>query len=202
MKAKALLTLSLITLLAVPSFGMEPIRGTKNFRSALDGVLYIGGGNQLKQRDNRNPLLPETLVRLCEAGFSESIMMYTKTRDKMVRNTNCSAGNLKYEAISWTEIDRIMNRIHENIMTKKGPMYIHCYNGHHAANAIGAIAKMQFCGMSNRKAKDLWAAQTDKSGRDAVRTGKGFKSVLKRIRRFKANPALKLPSDLKAQLCD
>jgi len=201
MKAKALITLSLISLFAAPSFGMEPILGTKRFRSALKGALYIGGGNQLKQRDNRNPLLNETLDRMCNAGFTESIFLYTKTQDRMRRNTRCSSGTLQYDPISWLEIDRIMNRIHNNIMTKEGPMYIHCYNGAHAANGIGAIAKIQFCGMSNNDALKLWLEQTDDHGREEYANG-GFNSVTKRIKRYKVNPALTLSNSLKAELCN
>jgi len=201
MKTKSLLALSLITLFSLPSLGQEGVKGTKRFRPVLKGALYIGGGDQLKQRDNRNPLLNETLDRLCDAGFSESIFLYTKTADRMRRNTNCRSGNLNYDPISWTKIDTIMERIHSNIMTKEGPMYVHCYNGAHAANGIGAMAKIQFCGMSNNDALKLWLKQTDDHGRKEYANG-GFNSVTKRIKNYKVRSSLKLPSSLKSQLCD
>jgi hypothetical protein len=201
MKSRTLIALSLITLFSLPSLGAEGVKGTKRFRSALNGALYIGGGDQLKQRDNRNPLLNETLDRLCDAGFTESIFLYTKTSDRMRRDTRCSSGNLRYDAISWTKIDTIMKRIHNNIMTKEGPMYVHCYNGAHAANGVGAMAKIQFCGMSNSDALKQWLEQTDDHGRKEYAKG-GFNSVTKRIKRYKVNSSLSLPSSLKSQICN
>ena len=201
MNKKSVLMLATLVLFSISSNAIEPIKGTKRFRPVLDGVLYFGGGNQLKQRDNRNPLLNSTLDRMCGAGFSEAIYVYERNKSKMRRNTSCGAGSLKYDSISWLKIDQFMGRIHNNIVTQKGPMYIHCFNGVHASNAISVIAKMQFCGLSSKDAEKLWLTQTDDYGRKEYAKGK-FNSVRKRIKRYKFNPNLSIPDSIKNQICN
>jgi hypothetical protein len=59
--------------------GYDHLRGMRNFRRVLNGLVYRGGANnwfRTPQRNNENPLPPEGVDHLCEEGFSTAIYSY------------------------------------------------------------------------------------------------------------------------------
>lgn len=195
MKLKVLsLIVCVFSLSAISHAGIE---GTKRFTPVLDGVMSFGGGKQVSpKRDNRNPLQDHTLNRLCENGFSEAVYLYSTNSNKMKRDTSCSQGNLSYRQMNWKNSDSIMKRIYDIAMSSnRGPIYIHCWNGLHASNAIASMSLIQFCGWSNDQAKNYWLEHSGE------RSFSNFRSVGKRIRDFRANPAYVVPASVKNQIC-
>lgn len=202
------ITLSLITLLSCFSlqiFAAENVTSTdlirnanqmnqsikdlKNFKVVLPGVLYRGGNSS----GGAVALTTKGLSVLCEKGFSQAVYMYP--------DAFAQAGS-KSCAIEYTtfgrairdrsKIEGFLKRVHDIIVNKKGPLYVHCWNGWHASGEMAALALMQFCEWNGAKAADYWQANVG---------DKAYPSIQKRIQSFQPFNTLQISSEQRAEVC-
>ncbi|MBO9668650.1 MAG: hypothetical protein J7501_17765 [Bdellovibrio sp.] len=174
------------------------LRGVRNVKTVMNGVLYRGGGG-----GGKNPLTQDALMSLCEAGFSLAIYLYP---DGFVPKTvHCTTLDGKANKLDYVqrgfrgESDRkvVMNEIYDIIENNKGPAFVHCWNGSHASGEIAAIALMQFCGLNGEQAGDYWARNIhDQSNL------KNYGSIYrKHIPAFHPFSSMSISGDTKAQIC-
>jgi hypothetical protein len=170
----------------VSNEGKGPIdlRGMRNFRAVLPGVVYRGGANNafrhlyqpppqptLQKLANENPLPPEGLENLCKAGFSTAVYLYAKNMPKNMPPVTCGSAdpqkNLTYKSIAWTSVDSkgkvntqgrvILELVHAKLTgNDPRPIYLHCWNGWHASGLASALILRQFCEVSGEKAAAYW----------------------------------------------
>lgn len=163
----------------------EKLQGLRDFRVVIPGVLYRGGnsgGGQI-------PLKEVGLKALADKGFSASVYMYPYAWNQAPQNkygvdyTNFGP-NIKDRAA----IKSFLTKVKDIIENKKGPMYVHCWNGWHASGEMAAYALMQFCGMNGEQAQEYWFANVP-NGR-----------VL-RIKSFKIFDDLRISAEDSARIC-
>ena len=185
-----------ILLMMAVIFGLQvaaeaKVEGTRRFTEVIDSVLYFGG--VARSDSTRNPLTSSALSNLCNKGFGESIYLYD--HNAVDTNVSCGAGNLRYHFIDWRKPEYIMKRIFQNYSGDKGAVYVHCWNGVHASNAIAAVALKQFCGWSDDQAIDWWDAHSAGSDGD-VR-----KWSVRRIQKYKVDSSMQLSAEDQKILC-
>ncbi len=166
----------------------------KNYRVVMPGVLYRGGNS-----GGGAIALKETgLKALCENGFSEAVYMYPNGF-KSGTNTTCSNGQtVEYTTFGGGLKDpkmvyNFMKRLHKIITTKKGPLYVHCWNGWHASGEMAAMALMQFCGWNGSQAAQYWQSNIGDKG--------SYPSILKRIQLFNTFDDLTISPDVQKSIC-
>lgn len=126
----------------------EDIPGLRSFRVVMPDVLYRGGnsgGGQL-------PLKDTGLKALSDRQFSAAVYMYPnsfnpKANTYGLNYTVFGPGGIKDRQ----SIHNFLSKVKDIIENKKGPMYIHCWNGWHASGEMATYALMQFCGLRNPK---------------------------------------------------
>lgn len=186
-----LLSALVITLISLVSFA-DDLPGTKKFTPVISGFLTFGGGKQTG-RPNQNPLQDHALEALCENGYSEAIYLYST--NAIEKTVSCNGNELFYHFIDGREPIPIMGRIHQAITNNAGPVYVHCWNGRHASNAIAAIALRQFCGWSIESAKNYWHNHSNGAGSEVEYWS------LRRIERYQINSDYNLTSSVQDQVC-
>jgi protein tyrosine/serine phosphatase len=170
-----------------------PAAKTRQFRTVLPGVLYRGGGP-----GGQKPLPAEALQSLCEQGFSLAIYGYTDgyKNPGTIKCTNKLTGasnELEYIAGDIPSLDfklESLKEIKEVIEEKsKGPVFVHCWNGHHSSGELAAIALRQFCSWSGSKALDYWLGLAN-----------GFPKI-SRIEKYVPSQSLEISEDDKEDIC-
>ena len=189
--------------------GCEDLYGTRNFRVILKGVAYRGGANnkwhRSDRRDNRNPLTNDGLENLCEEGFRRAYYLYSKNFEVAPEVVTCefpqnTEHELRYSQISPTDEVQsyaVLEAIFETIENpRRGPIYLHCWNGWHASGLIAAKILRQFCGYSAEEAVQYWDRNTDGNNLEAR-----YESIRRRIREFKPYPEFEISEETAALIC-
>lgn len=167
----------------------QPIKELKNFKVVIPGVLYRGGNSG----GGTMPLSTKGLNTLCEKGFSQAVYMYP---DSFAQAGKASC-DIEYTTFGGairdrSKIEGFLKRVHSVIVNKKGPLYIHCWNGWHASGEMAAMALMQFCGWNGAKAADYWQANVG---------DKAYPSIQQRIQNFQPFSELQISSEQRAEIC-
>lgn len=151
--------------------GKPELRGLRNARAVLPGVLYRAGANNsyrtaygMPKLANNGPLPGEGLASLCNEGFSQAYYAYGSSGVRNAPSTCDRSGTrnvLNYSALhpQYSDADRrtFLSAIRERIVSEDHrPILIHCWNGYHASGVASAIALRQFCGLSADEAIDYW----------------------------------------------
>ena len=174
------------------------LKGVKNFRYVLNGILYRGGkiSPADKERippkskpDNHHPMSRDGLQKLCQQGFSEAIYLYqddkrVETPDKVTctppgsekektlvyKNLPPLISNPKTADKAVENTKAILADIRQALLDDEHkPVYVHCWNGLHASGFISAVALRQFCNFSKDAAIAYWDINTG-----GVCVGKGL----------------------------
>jgi hypothetical protein len=165
--------------------GPVSLRGVRNFRAVLPGVVYRSGGNNSfrnlygeKKRDNVNPLPPEGLANLCQEGFTTAIYLYDDNYPTAKASTACNirpdvASAQPANTLSYLDklplpagdaaIRDMLQMVHAKLTGAAGPqpMLVHCWNGWHASGITSALILRQFCGVNGDDAAAYWNCNTD-----------------------------------------
>lgn len=189
--------------------GFEPLYGTRNFRTVLNGVVYRGGANNRFHRDderhNSNPLPGDGIQNLCEEGFGSAVYLYSTNYETAPRRTTCrtafGANTFEYEQASPLSSQegamRILEMVHDELTDRDhDPIYLHCWNGWHASGYISALILRQFCGWTGAQAVAYWDRNTDGHNESSR-----YESIRKRIRAFTPREDLPISSALRRQVC-
>jgi hypothetical protein len=164
----------------------------KDFRVVIPGVLYRGGN----AGGGHQPIPQSHLDKLCASGFSQGMYMYADNYDKNAKITKCEKSTLEYNTFGGGLKDRnlvyaFLKRMKDIIENKKGPMYVHCWNGWHASGEMSAFALMQFCGLTKEQGQAYWNANVPK---------RDVNKVL-RPSRFEIFDDLRISSEDQARIC-
>lgn len=189
--------------------GYEDLYGVRNFRVILHGIAYRGGANNYyhkkNKRDNRNPLPNDGLQNLCEEGFSKAVYLYSTNYSTAPKQTNCRdlfSQNNQLNYVQWspynaTDIKKVFTEIKAVLDdARKGPIYLHCWNGWHASGLISSLILRQFCGISGDKAVQYWDKNTDGNNTDSA-----YEKIRKSIRDFKPMDEFKVNSEVQKAIC-
>ncbi len=174
----------------------EALEGVRAFKPVLEGTLYRGGG-----AGGKKPLSSKALQALCEEGFSSAIYLYStgfKGDETVECKTKSGSNNrLKYTSMSFrSERKDILEKVYEVATNSSlGPIFVHCWNGKHAAGEISAIALKQFCDYSSDAAASYWKKNIDDNPNDYTSIWK------KHIPGFKQIDDLKISSSIQKDLC-
>ncbi len=150
----------------------ESATGLKDFRVVIPGILYRGGNTG----GGPYPLKEAGLKTLCDKGFSQAVYMYPDN----FSNAPKPPCNLEYTTFGGGIKDRQLIRKYltqvKSVIDgqKKGPLYIHCWNGWHASGEMAAYALMQFCGLNGDQAQSYWDANVPNGRVTRMKTFKTF----------------------------
>lgn len=190
--------------------GKPELRGVRNFRAVLPGILYRSGANNsyrglygLPKLPNNGPLPDEGLTNLCREGFSKAYYLYGAADSKTVLKsceTGGSTNTLVYNALHphYSEADRkkFLTDIHQTIVGRDyRPVLVHCWNGYHASGVASAIALRQFCGLSAEDAVEYW------NNTATPLEEKARARSLMQIRSFKPLVSLAINNEQKQAVC-
>jgi hypothetical protein len=185
--------------------GYEGLYGVRNFREVIKGVMFRGGANNIFHRDhtrpNANPLPDDGLQNLCEEGFKNAVYLYTTNYSSAPPRVSCNSirgpNELNYRQLSFSsKYKEILQLVHAAILDPaQGPVFVHCWNGWHAAGMLSAMAFRQFCGWSGDKAVAYWVRNTDGTDDGA------YESIKRRIRDFQPYPEMLLDAATQARVC-
>lgn len=163
----------------------EKVAGLRNYRVVIPGVLYRGGnlsGGQL-------PLNETGLKSLADKGFSAAVYMYPYSWEKRPTATHgVEYTNFGPDTRSRPHVKKFLEKVKDIIENKKGPMYVHCWNGWHASGEMASYALIQFCGMTPQQAQAYWFAN--------VPNGK-----ILRIQKFQLFDDLKISAEDASRIC-
>ena len=184
--------------------GFDSLYGLRNMRTVLFGVAYRGGANNFyhksDKRDNHNPLPIDGLEHLSEQGFSTAIYLYsTNFKDSPKKIINKKSGDtLIYIQNSGNDrkaLKEIMLSIKEVILNpKKGPIYLHCWNGWHQSGYVSSAILRQFCNYSSEEAYKYWLENTDG-------VNKGYEKVKQQVKDFIPFEDIKIDAKTKEAIC-
>ena len=160
----------------------------KDYRVVIPGILYRGGNSGNGQA---SMLRPE-LEALAKEGFSAATYMYPQYGfDKsLAKATSVDYAGFGPGVKDRASIHNFLSKVKDIIENKKGPMYVHCWNGWHASGEMATYALMQFCGMDGQTGLKYW--------NNNVRAGKG---TVKRIGSFQTFSDLKISAEDAARIC-
>ncbi|MBY3278229.1 dual specificity protein phosphatase family protein [Rhizobium laguerreae] len=190
--------------------GFEDLRGVRNFRAVLGGVMYRGGANndyRVPKLGTHNPLPKEGLSNLCQEGFSTAIYLYSTNYEDANHTITCKTRDGKENTLSYLQISpltggekaqrALLTEIHRHLGAQSThPVYTHCWNGWHGSGFISALALRQFCGISAEAAISYWTQNTD--GNEHVANAK---FIHKAITEFKSIPELAIPDSVRDEIC-
>jgi hypothetical protein len=207
--------------------GPDNLRGLRNLRAVLPGVVYRSGANNSyralygeKPRDNMNPLPPEGLANLCREGFGTAIYLYATNYLTANASTACnirpglalpqSSNKLLYlDKLPLSAEGYAVREVLEMVHTKltgaadPRPMLVHCWNGWHASGITSALVLRQFCGVNGDDAVAYWNCNTDGAcvGKKGSQEEKSFNKIRARIRAFTPDDKLKISDEIKDKVC-
>jgi hypothetical protein len=183
--------------------GLGELKGLRNFRSVLPGVLYRAGGNnayRVPKLPNQGPLPPEALTNLCKQGFTRAVYLYRRGYEP--QTTACQSKGQPQQTI-YTQLTingskiketQLLQLIRDQIVSQSPrPILVHCYNGYHESGYASAIALRQFCGFSTDQAYGYWERNAAK--------GVSFSAMKDRISRFTPKPELAISLTQRAAIC-
>ena len=189
--------------------GDEDLYGVRNFRVILHGIAYRGGANnyyhKTNKRDNRNPLPNDGLQNLCEEGFSKAVYLYSTNFSTAPKQTNCRdlfSKNNQLNYVQWSpynaaDVKKVFTEIKSVLDdARKGPIYLHCWNGWHASGLISSLVLRQFCGISGEKAVQYWDKNTDGNNKDSA-----YEKIRQSIRDFKPMEEFKVSPEVQKVIC-
>lgn len=163
----------------------EQVTGLKNYRVVIPGVLYRGGNSS----SGPVPLNEIGLKSLKAKNFSAAVYMYPHSWDKKPRNSKgIDYTSFGPDTRSRPHVKNFLTKVKDIIENKRGPMYVHCWNGWHASGEMAAYALMQFCGMTGQQAQQYWFAN--------VPNGK-----ILRIQKFQIFDDLKISAEDASRIC-
>lgn len=151
--------------------GKPELRGLRNLRAVLPGILYRAGANNSyrtaygkPELPNDGPLPEEGLASLCNEGYSQAYYVYGTSgfrNSPLACDRGGSRNVLEYSALhpQYSDADRqrFLAAVHHTIVSDDHrPILVHCWNGYHASGVASAIALRQVCGLSAHEAGDYW----------------------------------------------
>jgi hypothetical protein len=142
----------------------EKVNGLKDFRVVIPGVLYRGGnsgGGQIALKDIG-------LHALAEKGFSGAYYMYSAGWSSRPSNPHIEYSTLSGAFKDRAAIKKYLSKVRDIIVNKKGPMYVHCWNGWHASGEFATYALMQFCGLNNQQGQAYWNANVPRGDANKI----------------------------------
>lgn len=74
---------------------------------------------------------------------------------------------IKYSRYNFRPLEdkhKFVDLIYNVIGERKGPVFVHCWNGWHATGEMAAISLMQFCNYSGKQAGEYWKANVGDNG--------------------------------------
>lgn len=189
--------------------GFDSLYGTRNLRPILHGIAYRGGANNFyhkeAKRNNHNPLPNDGIKNLCQEGFSSSIYLYRENFEDAPPLDTCDCINGANNVHSYYQFDyyekQHIKEMIELVYTsatddKKGPVYLHCWNGWHASGLLSAILLKQFCGYSDWDAVNYWDL-----GTDGANTSPRYQRIREMIKDFEPYPEYMLEDEMGNKIC-
>ena len=187
--------------------GDERFMGTRNFRVVLYDLVYRGGGNNLHLKDTIpkyylwNPLPQYGIDNLKQNGFDKAVYLYSTNfsywypEDKIKELKKNGFEYVCEPNLGEDYLKRYFNDIIERASdSKKGMVYIHCWNGWHQSGLLSAYTLMQFCDFTNAKALKYWENCTDGHH-------EGYEAVKKKIRNYKKDGNFNFTKEQKNKYC-
>lgn len=157
----------------------------------LEGVLHRGGGGKAG-------LSESTLTSMC-GEYSRAIYLYAdETQNK---NFKCPGSdevfyiNSGFGYKSQDTARPALQAVYDAIVNQTGPVYVHCWNGWHAAGEVAAVALKQFCGYSDEDAAQYWKNTIGDQFKSS------YNSILNRIRKFQPYSDLQISQAQKSRIC-
>lgn len=151
--------------------GFDRPPGGQNFRTVIPGVLYRGGTGASEG------LSPEQLQVFCKEGFSSVTFSY---RNGNLGPVSCPGNSYQYEFADPNGAQgafQFLSRVASAVKENKGPVFVHCWRGHHQSGQFAAYALELFCGFTAEQAVDYWNKTSNGDEQIGI-------SVQKRIRWF------------------
>ena len=177
-----------------PKITGENIATLKHYRVVIPNVLYRGGNSH----GGNIPLKPEGFKELKKRNFSAATYMYTEGFDEKIHKKESFNQGVQYSTAAPSVRDpnakstvEFLTQLKDIIEQKKGPMYVHCWNGWHASGLMASIALMQFCNYTPEQAQDYWNANVPP--RD--------KGIVKRMLKFKVIDELRISPEDASRIC-
>jgi hypothetical protein len=197
------------------------LKGVRNFRYVLDGLLYRGGKinpGDTPRYSSKQSMSKNGLENLCKQGFGTAIYLYndpvlrSEPQDVTCETKDGKDNKLNYEnltpLVSTADAKAILTTVHAALTDgPHQPIYVHCWNGWHAPGYISALALRQFCGFSGDEAVKYWNVDTDGNCRGATRgriqSGNSYDSIRSKIRAYQPGnfPELNISADVANAVC-
>lgn len=185
--------------------GLSALKGVRNLRVVLPGILYRSGANNvygpIVNRPNNSPLAFQSLLNLRELGFRSAYYLYNSNFDSVGwpgMLPALSAVNMEYSSVipkTDSAACIILSDIYKSIKGQSpGAILVHCWNGWHMSGLVSVFALMQFCDYKPEKAWEYWKICTDNND-------KGFDKIRKRIFDFIPDKEMKLTDEEKKKIC-
>ncbi len=133
-------------------------------------------------------LNPTQLQLFCEEGYSNATFGYSNGN---LGPVSCAHNSYNYEFANPNSIDgavQFLSRIASAYNNNKGPVYVHCWGGHHESGQMAAYALQLFCGYSDQDAIAYWDKN---SNGDAAIGANVHKRILWFGQQIKTEPRLK-----------
>lgn len=173
------------------------VEGVRNLKPVLTDAFYRGGGP-----GGRVDLSRSALESLCREGFTSAVYLYS-TNFKGTQSVDCTMTNGRFNRIVYEYVPyrdgrrQILEKAYQHVMNPGlGRMFVHCWNGRHAAGEIAAIALKQFCGYSSSQAVDYWLAHAGSDGR------KYSKIIKQEIPNFQPYSDLQISRSVQSRVCN
>ena len=104
---------------------------------------------------------------------------------------------MDYEAARSSRPANVMKAVHNSIVSKGGPVLVHCMWGVHSSGALSEMALVQFCGWSEDRAKAYW----DEARNGAPCSSGCGKWIDEKFKGFSVDPALKISAAQQSAIC-
>jgi hypothetical protein len=174
------------------------VKSIRYFKTVMPNVLYRGGAG-----GGRKPLTNDELTLLCQAGFSEAVYLYPngyKPKTIQCKTNDGRENQIKYSQYKFRPHEdkrKFIELIYNVMAEKKGPVFVHCWNGWHATGELAAISLMQFCDYSGKKAGQYWKDNVGDNGNKPA-----YQNIInKHIGQFPVVPSLSINEATKHLVC-
>lgn len=168
--------------------------GMAFFRPVLTGVLYRGGFHGGDK--DRTGLSTAQRHSLCQSGFSEAFYA-DFGKNTSYGATSCDSGSMEYKSARSSRPAAVMKDLHKAIVNNSGPVLVHCMWGVHSSGALSAMALVQFCGWSERRAKAYW----NEARNGAPCSGGCDGWIDGKFAKFSVDPSLSISDAQRAAIC-